>query len=570
MKTNNAIIGLVLIHLLFLMHISVISSGGTGLLLPGNILAWIMMALIMMLFWSKKTRDIKNIVITPMTRYLMVAIVAMFIPLFYTPHEYLLSGATPLAGVLCGFLLFFTLLQCRFGFTHITLVLYGILASALLIVLPAVVRLLTEEHTLLQDVVRSVFVQRNLAGSFIATALGVALFLWLNDGAHSRLPQGIFSGIQVVALFLLPLYLTLGESRIGVLSAGISTLVLTLLFWRKSPVKSGLGLMLIALGLLCGWLMIRVMLQDVDFEHASSNFHRLLMLRETLAMIIQHPLQGWGLGSFEHQYQHFLVNQDPPVPNGEVANHPHNEILFGWVEGGICYVFAYALMIFATVRLWKKAKVRDQLHGQCSLRGLFLLMLPLVLHTQVEFPFYASVTHWFVFLLLLAITDSQVYQQNEQVTLAMPAKATRRAQMLMVCGTLLAIPFLITTLQSGIQLTKIESRNLHGEVGEITLNPEKELWNPWVFAERVEFDRQVNNLLSFNQTRDPRVLISYLKWSSLYLQTHIDKNVYATRIAILNFTGKREEAKRLKAEAHYIFFGDPQFSVTSSTHVSQK
>ncbi|QLK60039.1 hypothetical protein GE278_04220 [Enterobacteriaceae bacterium Kacie_13] len=570
MKTNNAIIGLVLIHLLFLMHLSIISSGGTGLLLPGNILAWIMMALIIMLFWSKKTRDIKNIIITPMARYLMVAIVCMFIPVLFTPHEYLLSGVTSLAGLLCGFLLYFTLLQCRFSLSHITLVLYGILASALVIVLPAVMRLLTEEHTLLQEVVRSVFAQRNLAGSFIATALGIALFLWLNDAGHSPLPQGICRTLQVATLFLLPLYLTLGESRIGVLSAAMSTLALTLLFWRKSPVKACLGLMLIALGLLCGWLMIQVMLQDVDFEHAGSNFHRLLMLRETIAMIIQHPLQGWGLGSFEHQYQHFLVDQDPPVPNGEVANHPHNEILFGWVEGGICYVFAYALMIFAAIRLWKKARARDQLHGQCSLRGLFLLMLPLVLHTQVEFPFYGSVTHWFVFLLLLAITDSQVYQENEQVTLAVPEKTTRGAQMIMVCGALIAIPFLITTLQSGIQLSKIESRNLRGGAGEITLNPAKELWNPWVFAERVEFDRQVNSLLSFNQTRDPRVLINYLKWSSLYLQTHIDKNVYATRIAILNFTGKREEAKRLKTEAHYIFFGDPQFLLTSNTHASQK
>lgn len=567
MNKNNLIVGMILAYFLCLMHIYIITPGGSGLSLPVNAIAWAVMALVIIVYWTQKTRDIRLIIITPMARSLLLAILLMIVPITFTSAEYRFDAFISLVGLVAGFVVYFTLLQCRFSSTQVEILLHGLIAGVLLIVIPASIRLIISGGSLLSEVSRGVFQQRNLTGTFMVTALGAALFFWLNGPLKLNAPAGrvIARILQALALVLVPFSLALSESRISVLAAIIILLGMGLLHWRKTPRALANSVGLIAIGLLGAYLLVRFGHHpQVDFKHPESNNHRMLMLTQTLAMISQHPIRGWGLGSFEYQFHHFLLTQDPPVPGGGGTKHPHNEILYGWMEGGICYLLAYILIAIAAVRLWLKARRRDLLLFQQRSRGYFLLMLPMVLHTQVELPFYLSATHWLVFLLLLALTDGQANTEERSDIKPMPVTPCRVMQLTLAYVALLTLPFLATTLQTGVLLTQAEAVSVKGKSADNFKNTQTHLWNPWIFSERIEYDQQVSNLLQFNQTHDDRILKDYLLWSGQYLQKHIDNNVFATRIAILNFYGKQAEAKRLKAEAHYIYVDDVRFMPRSS------
>lgn len=128
-------------------------------------------------------------------------------------------------------------------------------------------------------------------------------------------------------------------------------------------------------------------------------------------MIAAHPLSGWGYGSFEYAFQHFRIELVPPTRVLEIARHPHNELLYWWVEGGLVALLGISLLILGGGRLLLQVFRHDRRAfstgaanaGETS--ALCLALLPMLIHTQLEYPFYLSAMHWMVFLLLLAMAD---------------------------------------------------------------------------------------------------------------------------------------------------------------------
>ncbi|MBB1241905.1 O-antigen polymerase, partial [Klebsiella pneumoniae] len=64
-------------------------------------------------------------------------------------------------------------------------------------------------------------------------------------------------------------------------------------------------------------------------------------------------------------------------------------------------------VLVAGARLLKSAWQRDREQPNGARVGLFLVLLPMLIHTQLEYPFYLSAPHWLAFLLLLALLDGQ-------------------------------------------------------------------------------------------------------------------------------------------------------------------
>ena len=67
---------------------------------------------------------------------------------------------------------------------------------------------------------------------------------------------------------------------------------------------------------------------------------------------------------------------------------------------------AFVLFTVGFLLTWRKIAL---------LKGLALLALifPILLHSQLELPFYSSVSHWLVFLILLWLIDSYAVKQGE-------------------------------------------------------------------------------------------------------------------------------------------------------------
>ncbi|HEJ6996506.1 TPA: O-antigen ligase C-terminal domain-containing protein, partial [Serratia marcescens] len=279
-----------------------------------------------------------------------------------------------------------------------------------------------------------------------------------------------------------------------------------------------------------------------------SNSARLTMLHDVGAMILAKPLLGWGYGGFEYSFAHFRLQAMPWREVLEVAGHPHNEILLWWVEGGLPALAGIVIVLVAGALLLKRAWQRDREQPAGARVGLFLVLLPMLVHTQLEYPFYLSTPHWLVFLLLLALLDGQTGEPRP-----LPfAKALSLPVAMAAVGVLAMAVF---TWQGRMALTQSE-RTMLATIDSIEQMPPPAAW---IYRERKTFDEQSHALLVYNQTRDDALLTGYRQWANAYLQRRIDANVYATLIMILRYQGAQAEADARLREAAFLFARDARF-----------
>jgi O-antigen polymerase len=119
-----------------------------------------------------------------------------------------------------------------------------------------------------------------------------------------------------------------------------------------------------------------------------------------IEMIKEKPIFGYGLGSFEHEFHNAKGEFQENNPNTKLISlyltHPHNEIMFWLIEGGIiATVGLVTVLIGIILSLLVNRKVRRM--------SYFALLIPIGLHTQVELPFYISSIHWFTLLFLIFV-----------------------------------------------------------------------------------------------------------------------------------------------------------------------
>jgi O-antigen polymerase len=110
---RTAIFIILLIYLAIGMHIFIPGMGGSGLRMPGNIVAWVFIALSVLAYWLLNSH--RNITITTTFKLIFAGVVFLLIPLLYTPEKWLRDALFQMAGVMAGLAFYFTLLQCRFS-----------------------------------------------------------------------------------------------------------------------------------------------------------------------------------------------------------------------------------------------------------------------------------------------------------------------------------------------------------------------------------------------------------------------------------------------------------------------
>lgn len=206
-----------------------------------------------------------------------------------------------------------------------------------------------------------------------------------------------------VAIILMTATLVLFHSRIGWIGGIAAISCASVLFGhprfrhRTTRFRRMLILVLPLLGGLFGTQMLK---QSVigSLLHESSNQQRWLTVEYTLRMIGLHPWQGWGLGMFEAAFQRFMAAVPGGNPSREMMQHPHNETLFIWAEGGVLALAGGVALLLGWVVLCRRRKNLWQW-------AALLTTLPILLHTQVEFPLYYSVAHFVALLLLMAASE---------------------------------------------------------------------------------------------------------------------------------------------------------------------
>ncbi|MBD8214481.1 PglL family O-oligosaccharyltransferase [Erwinia persicina] len=559
------------IHFLFLfflfvpLAIYIPNPGGIGLSLPFNLMVYGGAALLIGACW--RATPLCRTVITPTCRTIIAACLLMALPAIFTRPEWQSAAVWRLAGLFAGAAFYFTWLQVRMTARQRHAVLYLILSAAVLQASIALLQMFAP--AMAQSWVPSgssrafgIFQQPNVLASFIATGLALALAAYMLPGFQRLDPRAERWRRRALAaaLVLLPMVLVWVQSRTGWLAGALVLGLFVLCFCRRYPQAVAIASLLVAGGTVAAALVLwwgSELGGALRYaSHTGSNHARYAMLRDTLAMIAEKPLLGWGYGGFEYSFQHFRINQTPPTVVTEIARHPHNELLLWWVEGGVVALLGMLLLVGAGIKLLTHAHWRDRRAVACGKSSagealaLCVALLPIALHSQTEYPFYLSALHWLVFLLLLAMLDR----------LVSPRLATgcglKRWRLPMLALSLVALFVMVTGFYSGQVLTQAERGGLQ-DMRQVDALPG---WASWMHDDRLQFDRQLAGLLAFNRTGDEQRLETYAQWAQRYLNHRIDKNVYANLWVILRQQQHWMLAEQYRRDAARLFPQDGRFT----------
>ncbi|HFZ8995714.1 TPA: Wzy polymerase domain-containing protein [Citrobacter freundii] len=537
------------------MHAVIPNNGGSGVDMPESLLVW-SLALLMLaggfLFFCKE-----RIYISPTLKYITLAVAVMTLPLAWSRHaDWILDALPRFGGMWAGVLLYTLFLNCRFSATQVKYLLSFISIAAFIQALYALAGLHmpyllpTFEQEVLAHVSSSVgvFQQRNVTASFIAVGGGGLLFMLGSSffRLENRRTDALRKGLITAGVVTIYCALTEIQSRIGWLSGLCVFIGMLALYWRKEASASTRLLILTGplAGFFCGMLLMHGTLLEALQQHDGSNLQRMMILHETWRMILMHPFKGWGYGSYVWSFTHFIADRAFPIDTGGVSiPHPHNEFLYWWVEGGLVAMVGVAILCYAGIRLLFPMAEKNTF-------AVFICALPLLLHTQVEYPFYQSATHWLTLILLISLMDNK----------AVPGKQLQVKKFLLnvITGifslfSILMVIIIVDTLWHEVLLTKFD-KNPNKYYKDILL-----LNETGVGTERLRKDQAEALIVDYQHNSSIDDLVRFSDDGHRWIQTWIDADMYDNLINIDYFLGNARDGNNLKDEARKIFVSDKRF-----------
>ncbi|AHM75636.2 hypothetical protein LC20_04383 [Yersinia hibernica] len=537
-NVNFIVLALMAVTFATMLHYE-INRGGAGLHLPHNIVIWAMMALLVIALYLPQNDEAET-GDAPGKRWLLFGALMITIPgLWPASLPHVGAWLPRILGLWGGIILLLGLFRLQLKQSTrrgwLLLILLSTWGQAILTLLQWFV--FTANNWMEFDTAErpyGIFQQTNILASYLATGYAIAAYLFMVSGNR------MIRGISGLTLLVFPGMLMLLQSRIGWLGGAITLLLLSLYYWRQHKMA---GLWLCSLLSLLAAFYLQEHLMDSELvSKDSSNKDRWLILEYTWRMIQQHPWQGWGYGNFESAFAQTLA-QAGAVPNHYTyPSHPHNEVLYGWVEGGI--VAVVGMLILAA------GYIKPLLIQPRAVFPLWVLTLPIALHLMTELPLYQSAGHWLVLILLGRL----MMPENILSSTIYPATQWRRwLHGLIVLGALCTLLFMVTGFKTGRVLTLSERRGL------VDMHPLDNLINPYIQWERYQYIRHINLLLQFNQNPDPALLTQFRVWAEQYLQLHNDPNVYQSLIMITQYQNDLAQAHQLRQTAHALFPENPVF-----------
>lgn len=546
-------------------HYYIPNMGGHGLGLPQNIVTLFVTGILVLLASINIAR--KPLKLSPDIGLFLVGCLLLMLPVLWTPSAVWRANALPaVLGYAVAALVYLALLQISLTRQQKRQWLGLIVAAA---VIEAVLALLQQwvfdvdnwmEFPVNMARAYGNFQQSNLLGSFLATGFGIALYLLITTrNRWVRCANAL--ALALLLVIILPL-----QSRVGWLGTMMVTLLLLAHFRHRQSIRrliligTPLALLVIAAWLTISTLHHSTLAEPVAtamaplknkpalmlIDKSGSNALRWQMLHHSLQMIAQHPLKGWGMGGFEHAFTQYLIQQAGVGPlAGPAPTHPHNELLYLWIEGGIVALIGAVLLMLAWLRL---------VITGCRLRRrrafpLWCLTLPIALHTLFEYPLYQSAAHGLVLLLLIRITlvDASLRKFSGMPKIQLAGRCVTASIAVAIMG------FAITGLHTNTVLTRAERSGFEDTDAMYGLI------NPYAQWDRYVYDSHMLDLRNFAITQDYRYLAAFKIWADNYVMVHNDANIYFTLIRIADAQQSQLRKTQLTLRARMLFPNDKRF-----------
>jgi O-antigen polymerase len=264
---------------------------------------------------------------------------------------------------------------------------------------------------------RGIFQQINVHVSFLTTGIAISFYLFSRPITKRFHP--VISSLMILSIGLSSFVIFYSGSRVGLLALVVSLLLL--LFFRRKQLLHNKVLVLFAIIAISSGALFGKSGLDQTFSKSLlitqgvSSEARLNMYRIAFELIAQKPVQGHGIGNFLRVWNlqsGDYISRHPDALLPAYADHPHNELVYWLIEGGLVIVSGILAAIVAVVL----GLIRC---GPRRAAGYTAMLLPITLHTQVELPFYISSVHWFLWLFLIfVVMRHRVFIQNISISLA--------------------------------------------------------------------------------------------------------------------------------------------------------
>lgn len=533
-------------YMLIGMHYFQHNSGGSGLHLPFNVVGWMFITpLIGFGLWQITLQ--RKVIYSSLTKLFVAATLLMLIPVLYANSNVVSESYTRLFGLIGGLLLFISLQQLQLTSKQRLLLLNLVLAAVFIEACFSLIQYYVLPvnnwvgYQKLANRPYGIFQQPNVAASFLTTGIALALYL-LTQITESDKKQRWF---YYATTFLATIPVILLQSRTGYLSLAFAPLLLlpwvyyqlkdkqqsrTVLIWITAYIVA------VAIGLYTLESVEKVARSAATLTDPGA---RVPIYLHSLNMFLEKPLLGWGYGSFEVNYLRtysVALQQGLALPGSpENLDHPHNELLYWGIEGGLIALAGIGLLVFGFVRILMKQSLVHAL-------AIVGLLLPMLLHTQTEYPFYHSTAHWCVFLVLVWYIDNLHDKQIE-----VSFNYTFLLRTLALLTPIVSITFMATTLQANSLLTQYE----RSDRSDIT--PLTKVINPIAWITRLEFNAMMYRLRIALATNDTEELENYVNWAAEISQRTPRSNIYLTWVQALEKLQRPNQAMALLKHARVVY-----------------
>lgn len=527
-KANKLIYIPIFLWLAVAMHIYIPSMGGAGLNLPANALSWFVILLIIAqaFIFPSKMMEVR---FTSSSIFFIAGSVILSLPLLYTKDEWFNIAALRVLSLWGGVFFYLTLQQSHLRKLQkpiISLIIFATFVQAVVCVAQYTVSDAANWSIYSPSNSRpaGVFRQINVMASFIATGLILSSLSYIRDSFSYN--YYFFKKTSCITIIiLLTCALILCQSLTGFVGAFLALVTILIIFYRSK--KTWEVLVFTLCGIAIG-ILIMMITKGSYIDHEQTSQTRLFIIKNTLDLITESPILGIGYGGWEFAFIHYARPE-------YFIEHPHNELLLWWSEGGVFGLVGIALILMGIVFIIINV-IKKQHYS--TLIGV----VPIAFHTLTEHPFYTSNMHYMLFIMLIALSDVGA-KKKLQIGFA-------NACLLCFLGMGIISWLLISmfsTFDTGIELSKLEAAGFSNDrYVELPVSA-------WMIRDRYNYAVHMQSLLNFNNNGDEKILEEYITWGNLWISEHPDRNVYLNLIEVYKYLGLVDNAERIKNEYDWLF-----------------
>ena len=515
-------------YLLIGMHISIEHVGGYGLYLPFNIIGWIFISILIGLGLYQISRT-ERLIYSNLFIYCVIGFALMLLPFFYSNNVHADLAVMRILGLGGGLLLYLSFQQFEFKKEVKIRFLYVILGSVIIQILLRSFFIFNPEF--------GAMAQKNVFATFLATGTSIALFLLVNDkdGFNNIIKQ-----IMVLSIpFLSCIHINYLQSRTGYLSLIIGVGFI-LLFGDRRNKNLLIGIGLLFIGLIAGSITKRETIAKSEKQYSGNT--RLATYQLTYEMIKDNPVLGVGYGNFLSAFRSHYAKRKKDDPSIETIgnnnmDHPHNEILYWTVEGGIIPLIGLLIIAGAfLIMIWRT--------NQKSSMAMLGLSLPIFIHTQLELPFYISLIHWFLFIFIIYMIDSEISRQFE-----INIELLSLFRILSLSIPIIITVYMTTTLITASSITRFERTGYRDPALLVSIG------NPHAWQKKYETLIMKLNLNIAKKTNDLDKLNDYINWAEQYVEHSPYLFIYYDLATAYEAIGNGEKAWEIYRYAQYLYPG---------------